>query len=229
MGVTEQLYEQQQADRRRRNEAIARINTFFNGEPARAAVVNPFTHEVMVPATTDTRGLRDQVYRKIAADTTNFQTLDLNEQNQKNNQELTYQLARTGNLRSSTDIHQRSELRRLYRKGLLDASNIGLTAADRARAGDENARLQAIQSVNADVDTGSAINAAQSQIASNAASAADYGKGQSVGNVFNNLTYLYGQYQNGQGAQRAVNAYNNGSGFGPSVTGTGRSNYGTVT
>lgn len=227
MGVTEKLYEQQQQDRRRRNAAIVRINEFFNGHAATPGIRSWQTGQI-TGGTPDTRGQREKFYQRIARDTTAFQAQDLEQQRKKNARELKFQLARTGNLRSSTDVDQRSELRRLYRKGLLDAANIGQSAADRARSGDENARLQAIQSVNADVDTGSAINAAQAQIAANAASAADYGKGQSVGNVFNNLTYLYGQYQNGQGRQQAVNAYNNGGGFGPGVAGTNNSNGGSI-
>lgn len=221
------LAAQEAENRARRNAAIGKINSFFNGEPAHAEVKNPFTGEVLVPATADTHGLRDRLYRKIATDTTKFQTDDLNEQRRRNDRELTYQLARTGNLHSSTDISQRGELTRLYRRGALQAANIGQTAADQARGNDENARLQAIQSVNSDVDPAQALQAAQAQTRVNASQAADYGKGQSVGNVFNNLTYLYGQYQNGQQQRNAIN-YANQNGFGPQSSGAGRSNYGTV-
>lgn len=150
---------------------------------------------------------QDPYYDKLRSSIFDYQTADLDRDYGDQQRELKFELARRGHLGGSQEVDNAGELKRLYNEGRLNAGAVADDAVRSARQADQAARAQAIQDIYLDVDSGQAVSSAltQSRLASD--QAADYAKGQNLGDVFNKFAYLYTQNRNASEQQRAARDY----------------------
>lgn len=105
----------------------------------------------------------------------------------------------------SVDVDQNALIDRTYHQGLLDLGAKADSAKTELQSGDEQARLQLLQSIDAGMDEGSALSSAlgQMQVNSNRASAA--AQGTNLGDLFADSGALYTKSQAARGQQYAMN------------------------
>jgi len=150
---------------------------------------------------------QDPYYDKLRSSIFDYQTADLDRDFGDQQRELKFELARRGHLGGSQEIDNAGELKRLYNEGRLNAGTVADDAVRSARQADQSARAQAIQDIYLDVDSGQAVNSALSQSRLASEQAADFAKGQNLGDVFNKFAYLYQQGRNANEQQRAARDY----------------------
>ncbi len=150
------------------------------------------------------REAREGIYNTIRDDVRGHHQHFLDRDFDDTLRNLKFELARRGHLGGSMELDQRDRSQQLFDEGLLSIANLGDQAANQARSSDEQARLHAIRDINADVDASTAIQGALSQIDLNASQAAAQGQGQVLGNVFQNLAYLYNMQRHNDAMNRAM-------------------------
>lgn len=109
-------------------------------------------------------GYNDDFYKKYQGDYTGYYQPHLDDQYSDARKKLTLQLARTGNLTSSSGVNQMQDLQKYYDTQRTGITNQGIDAANRLRA-DVDARKSQLYSDNrAAADPGSATSAAANAV-----------------------------------------------------------------
>lgn len=94
-----------------------------------------------------------------------YATPQIDDQYKKAQQELTYSLARGGNLDSSTRAYQQGQLQKTYDTSLTNAADAANSYANSARSNVETARANLISTLNVTGDATQAANSATNQAA----------------------------------------------------------------
>lgn len=153
-------------------------------------------------------GERQQLYSKIGTDATNVAMTDLNKERGISERELKFNLARNGLSGGSRDIDANKDVLDTYQQGVLKASNIGTQTANEARSSDEKTRVNLINSIQAGLTSGDAVQQAYAGMSNNAAAAQDAANSASLAGFFDVLR----QQQEKNQYQAGVNsAFTNGS------------------
>lgn len=105
----------------------------------------------------------DDFYNKQRDDYTAFQMPQLDDQYGNAQRQLTYALARDGNLNSSTRGFQQGQLQKTYDTARTNVADQAQSYANTARSNVEQARSGLISALNASGDATQAANSAQSQ------------------------------------------------------------------
>lgn len=147
---------------------------------------------------------QDGYYDRLRSSIFDFQTANLDRDYGDQQRELKFELARRGHLGGSQEIDNAAELRRLYNEGRLGAGSVADGAVRQARMADQSARAQAMQDIYMDVDSGEAIGNALNQSRLASEQAADFARGQNLGDVFGRFAYLYSQGRDANERQRAA-------------------------
>lgn len=147
---------------------------------------------------------RDQIYQGVRDNAYTAGKTGLDDQRDKAARSLRFELFARGLNGGSEDINQNAMLGRTYDKGILDLG----AKADAARAdfrnADEQARLGLLQSIDAGMDQGSALSSATNQMGVNSDKAAAAAAGTSLGNLFDDASFIYNQTQAAKGKQAAM-------------------------
>lgn len=192
-----------------------------NAEAARTAARTAGTNAVNTAMNN-----QGDYYDRLRSSVFDFQKGNLDRERDDQSRELKFELARRGHLGGSAEIDAVGDLTRLYQEGLLNAGTVADDAVRQTRAGDQNARAQAIRDITLDVDQNTALNNAVSQAQLASAQALDSARGQNLGDVFGNLGYLYQQGQAKRERQRATTDYygRRGTSVGPASSASGTIN-----
>lgn len=144
-------------------------------------------------------GQREQLYSKIGQDATNVAMTDLDKERGITERELKFQLARNGLSGGSRDIDANRDVLDNYQQGVLKASNIGTQTANEARSSDEKTRVNLINSIQAGLTAGDAVQQAYAGMSNNAAAAQDAANAASLTGFFDVLRNQQerNQYQKG--------------------------------
>lgn len=142
---------------------------------------------------------RENLYSKIGQDATNVAMTDLNKERGITERELKFQLARNGLSGGSRDIDANRDVLDNYQQGVLKASNIGTQTANEARSSDEKTRVNLINSIQAGLTAGDAVQQAYAGMSNNAAAAQDAANAASLTGFFDVLRQQQekNQYQAG--------------------------------
>lgn len=142
---------------------------------------------------------RENLYSKIGTDATNVAMTDLNKERGLAERELKFQLARNGLSGGSRDIDANRDVLDTYQQGVLKASNIGTQTSNDARSSDEKTRVNLINSIQAGLTSGDAVQQAYAGMSNNAASAQDAANTASLAGFFDVLRSQQdrNQYQKG--------------------------------
>jgi hypothetical protein len=132
-------------------------------------------------------GQRQNLYSKIGQDATNVAMTDLNKERDITERELKFQLARNGLSGGSRDIDANRDILDNYQQGVLKASNLGTQTANDARSSDEKTRVNLINSIQAGLTAGDAVQQAYAGMSNNAASAQDAANATSLAGFFDVL------------------------------------------
>lgn len=130
---------------------------------------------------------REALYSKIGTDATNVAMTDLNKERGVTERELGFSLARNGLSGGSRDIDANRDVLDTYQQGVLKASNLGAQTANRARLSDEKTRVNLINSIQAGLTSGNAIQQAYAGMSNNAAAAQDEANAASLTGFFDVL------------------------------------------
>jgi hypothetical protein len=130
---------------------------------------------------------RQQLYSKIGSDATNVAKTDIDKERMLTERELKFQLARNGLSGGSRDIDANRDVLDTYQQGILKASNIGTQTANEARSSDEKTRVNLINSIQAGLTSGDAVQQAYAGMANNATAAQDAANNASLAGFFDVL------------------------------------------
>jgi len=172
---------------------------------------------------------RTSQYDKLASDTTQYYTNDLNRQNTIQQRNLKFALARQGLAGGSQQAAEGGQLGQAYQKGLLQASQYGQQAKANLMNSDESTRMQLLGMAQTGSDTSTSSQMATQGLQSNLQSAQGTAQAQQLGGLFDNFANIYSNSQN-QKAQQQAMLYGYGSifspMFGPGSNGGGGYSYG---
>lgn len=142
---------------------------------------------------------REQLYTKMGTDATNVAMTDINKERGLAERELKFQLARNGLSGGSRDIDANRDVLDTYQQGVLKASNIGTQTGNEARSSDEKTRVNLINSIQAGLTSGDAVQQAYAGMSNNAAAAQDAANSASLAGFFDVLRQQQAnnQYQKG--------------------------------
>lgn len=142
---------------------------------------------------------RENLYTKIGTDAKNVAMTDLNKERGISERELKFSLARNGLSGGSRDIDSNRDVLDTYQQGVLKASNIGSQTANEARSSDEKTRVNLINSIQAGLTSGDAVQQAYAGMSNNAAAAQDAANSASLAGFFDVLRQQQAnnQYQKG--------------------------------
>lgn len=157
---------------------------------------------------TGNRAAREAGYTDLSKRVREYFMPDLQQDLERTNRNLNFALARNGLSGGSVEVDQRADVDRNYQKSLRDVEGRAITAGNAARSEDEATRLRLLNSVNAGLDSGSALAAAAEAQRNATNSAFDAAKGGIVGSVAENVALLNQGYQQGAARDRAMRAYN---------------------
>lgn len=138
-------------------------------------------------ALNDKSQAREQLYSKIGSDATNVAKTDIDKERMLTERELKFQLARNGLSGGSRDIDANRDVLDTYQQGILKASNIGTQTANEARSSDEKTRVNLINSIQAGLTSGDAVQQAYAGMANNATAAQDAANNASLAGFFDVL------------------------------------------
>ncbi|MFD1121829.1 hypothetical protein ACFQ2T_04890 [Methylophilus flavus] len=130
---------------------------------------------------------RENLYSKIGTDATNVAKTDIDKERMLTERELKFQLARNGLSGGSRDIDANRDVLDTYQQGVLKASNIGTQTANEARSNDEKTRVNLINSIQAGLTSGDAVQQAYAGMANNATAAQDSANAASLTGFFDVL------------------------------------------
>jgi hypothetical protein len=130
---------------------------------------------------------REQLYSKIGNDATNVAKTDIDKERMLAERELKFQLARNGLSGGSRDIDANRDVLDTYQQGILKASNIGTQTANQARSSDEKTRVNLINSIQAGLTSGDAVQQAYAGMANNVTAAQDAANNASLAGFFDVL------------------------------------------
>lgn len=147
---------------------------------------------------------RENLYSKIGTDATNVAMTDLNKERGITERELKFQLARNGLSGGSRDIDANRDVLDNYQQGVLKASNIGTQTANNARSSDEKTRVNLINSIQAGLTAGDAVQQAYAGMSNNAAAAQDAANAASLTGFFDVLRQQQEKNQYQAGVNSAV-------------------------
>ena len=142
----------------------------------------------------------------------NYATPQLNDQYTNQQKQLTYQLARSGNLNSSSAGSQTAGLAQGYNSAAQQIDNTATQAALTAENNVEGARAGLISQINATGDTAGAVNTANAQ----AAALSTTPSYSALGDLFSTSTSALAQQA---AASKAYNLYGGGSYTSPYTVG----------
>lgn len=142
---------------------------------------------------------RENLYSKIGQDATNVAMTDLNKERGITERELKFQLARNGLSGGSRDIDANRDVLDTYQQGVLRASNMGTQTSNNARSSDEKTRVNLINSIQAGLTAGDAVQQAYAGMSNNAAAAQDEANATTLAGFFDVLRSQQdrNQYQKG--------------------------------
>lgn len=138
---------------------------------------------------------RQAQYDKLTADTTQFYTDDLNQQNEDAQRKLKFALARSGNTGGSLQVSQGQRLGEDYEKGLIEASRRGQAAGASLRSSDEQTRSNLIAAAQAGLDATTAGSQAASSLRANLDSSRADATANMLGDSFANFADLWRKSQ----------------------------------
>lgn len=142
---------------------------------------------------------RENLYSKIGTDATNVAMTDLNKERGIAERELKFNLARNGLSGGSRDIDANRDVLDTYQQGVLKASNMGTQTANNARLSDEKTRVNLINSIQAGLTAGDAVQQAYAGMSNNASAAQDEANATTLAGFFDVLRSQQdrNQYQKG--------------------------------
>jgi hypothetical protein len=196
----------------RKDRAIASVNALFGVGDAADAATN--------------KAARDALYAKTGDDVFSLNKNQIDQDREVADRNLGFALARAGQTGSSIDTDQHALVQKNYDKGILDARNLGDTAATQFRNSDASTRANILGQLASGIDEGTALSTAANTLKSNFDTATANERGQLLSNAFNDASLIYNNDQNNQGVQSARALYNRlpGAYFNaPSSSGTARS------
>lgn len=129
----------------------------------------------------------------------------------------------------SEDIDQNALLGRTYDQGLLDLGAKADSAKTEFKTGDEQTRLNLLQSIDAGMDQSSAISSAINQQKNNLDQASATAQGTNLGDLFATSGALYTKSQAAQGKNDALNFWSNYNQLGGRSGGASPNGYGSKT
>lgn len=158
------------------------------------------------------RTARDKLYADTRAAGFDLNKTKLDQDRESSARQLKFALARSGLFGGSADVDQQALEQRAYDRGVLDIGTQADTGVSDLRSQDEQSRLGLISQINAGVDAGSALSSARDQLSINAQRADAAARGQTIGNLFNNIGLLYDRQNQGAGVLDARRLYPYGGG-----------------
>lgn len=150
---------------------------------------------------------RDPVYNRVRQGVRDFFGAQLTEQQEDARRTLADQLARQGMVGSSLEVDQGNLLRRREDDALAEIASRAERAALEARSADEQARMDAIQAINADVDSNSVATNATRRLAISGDQALETAKADSLDDFFGQLAFIQRGRDNVAATGRAVKDY----------------------
>lgn len=172
---------------------------------------------------------RDALYDTVRSNAFTAGTRRLDEDRGRAQRDLKFALFAQGLNGGSVDVDENATLGRTYSQGLLDLGG----RADAARAGlansDEQTRLGLLQSIDAGMDSGSALSSAINQMQVNSQRAAADAQGTAVGDLFADAGLLYTKTNAARGRQQGLYDFNQMYGNRSPGAGQGRNAGGIVT
>lgn len=156
---------------------------------------------------------RQAQYSQLGKDTTNYYTQQLDQQQLKASNNLTFAMARNGQSGGSVSADQGTQLGKDYLNGVLDVQRRGDAAAAGLQAQDETSRANLIAAAQGGLDSTSAASQAASMLQSNVNNAKSNADSSALGNTFGDFSTLYQNSQNAA-ALRAGQKYAYGTVYG---------------
>lgn len=150
---------------------------------------------------------REGLYSKIGEDTTNNALVDLNKDRSITERDLGFMLARQGLSGGSRDVDVNRDILDTYQQGVLKASNMGTQASNDARSADDQTRVKLIQSIQAGLDEGSAMQQAYEGMRNNARASQDQANMATLSGFFDTLINQQKNAAYSDGYAQTVNPY----------------------
>lgn len=145
----------------------AQINQVFN-DPQRAADIADFVNA-----------------------TREYKTQELDEQKALNDRQLSFALARAGQVGGSTQVDQQAKLARDYAKGILMVDRQARGAGAEIEAADQDARGRLIQLATSGLDTTTAAQQSAAAMRTALESSQSSARAQGIGDIFGQFTKYY--------------------------------------
>jgi hypothetical protein len=169
---------------------------------------------------------REATYSKIGEDTKANALIDLNKDRSITERDLGFMLARQGLSGGSRDVDVNRDVLDKFQQGVLKATNMGLSSANNARSADDQTRVKLIQSVQAGLDEGSAIQQAYEGMRNNSRAAQDDANTASLAGFFDTLVNQQKNAAYSDAFSQTVNPYRT---QGSSATSSPTARYGGTT
>lgn len=134
---------------------------------------------------------REKLYGEQRQAVYDINSRDVNRQYGDAEKANRFGLARNGLMGGSADVDSNARLQEMTNEGLVKAGGIADNAAANLRASDESARQSLIAMAQSGIDTGTAQQMAQQQLASSSEKAMGERSGASIGNLFGGLSQAY--------------------------------------
>lgn len=150
---------------------------------------------------------REGLYTKIGEDTKANALLDLNKDRALAERDLGFMLARQGLSGGSRDVDVNRDVLDTHQRGVLRAANMGSSAANNARSADDQTRVKLIQSIQAGLDEGSAMQQAYEGMRNNSRAAQDQANMATLAGFFDTLVNQQRGAAYGDGFTQVANPY----------------------
>lgn len=147
---------------------------------------------------------RQAQYNQLADATTQYYTNQLNQQQTKANNQLTFSLAQNGQIGGSVQADQQAQLGKEYDQGVLQATQMGQQAKANLEASDTQEQANLIAAVQGGESATQAATQAAEAMQSGLQTAQANSQAQALGNVFGDVSTIY---QNSQTAAQNRNGY----------------------
>ena len=157
-------------------------------------------------------GGRNTLYDSVRTDTRDFYTQQLAEDRAEAERQLRFNMARGGTFGGSQAIDMESEFNRRNDRGLLDVANRADSAATGMKTADEQSRLGLLSRILSDMDQGSAVSSAISQMQGNVETSRQNAMAGRMINVFADLFKIPGMAQQQAGIDAARRTAGNQTG-----------------
>jgi len=162
---------------------------------------------------------RQAEIQKFISDLRTFKLGDLNDNKAIADRQLTFSLARNGQLGGSTQIDQQRDLGKTYQRGVLDIDRQALGAGAQLSAADQDARARLISLATSGLDATTGASQAAAALRSNIESTRSTAQAQGVDNLFGSVADFAKRSREAADKRRGMLAsgfgyYNQGSGYG---------------